>query len=96
MPENPAPDRQRAIAEFKRTMLWIGALAIVLVIGILWVLSLGSPLRPHMVVATVLGVFISTVLGCGLFAAAFFSDRSGHDRSVSDATAHREDDIDAP
>jgi hypothetical protein len=38
------------------------------------------------VVATTLGVFFSVVLGCGLFAAAFFSDKSGIDQQVSDAT----------
>jgi hypothetical protein len=39
-----------------------------------------------MVIATTLGVFFSVVLGCGLFAAAFFSDKSGVDQSISDAT----------
>jgi len=36
--------------------------------------------------ATTLGVFFSVLLGCGLFAAAFFSDKSGHDRNVTDAS----------
>jgi hypothetical protein len=40
-----------------------------------------------MIIATTLGVFFSVLLGCGLFAAAFFSDKSGHDQSVSDATS---------
>jgi hypothetical protein len=31
------------------------------------------------------------LLGAGLFAAAFFSDKSGHDESVRDATTRRED-----
>jgi hypothetical protein len=39
-----------------------------------------------MVLATIAGVFLSVVIGCGLFAAAFFSDQSGHDRDVTDAT----------
>jgi hypothetical protein len=38
------------------------------------------------VIATTFGVFFSVVLGCGLFAAAFFSDKSGIDQQVSDAT----------
>jgi hypothetical protein len=43
-----------------------------------------------MVVATVAGVFVSVLLGCGLFAAAFYSDKSGHDRNVTDATKQRD------
>jgi hypothetical protein len=44
------------------------------------------------VIATVVGVFFSVILGCGLFAAAFFSDKSGHDQSVSEATTHENTD----
>ncbi|MBY8822587.1 DUF1971 domain-containing protein [Sphingomonas colocasiae] len=40
-----------------------------------------------MVVATIGGVFVSVLLGCGLFAAAFFSDKSGHDEQVTRATS---------
>jgi drug/metabolite transporter superfamily protein YnfA len=78
--------RAQALAEFKRSMRWIVLGAVVLVIVVLWYLSLFEPLRLHMVVATVGGVFVSMVLGCGLFAAAFFSDRSGHDDAVTHAT----------
>jgi len=34
-------------------------------------------------------VFFSVLLGCGLFALSFFSDKSGYDQSVSDATRKR-------
>ena len=44
-----------------------------------------------MVIATIGGVFFSVLLGCGLFAAAFFSDKSGHDQSISDATKTQRD-----
>jgi hypothetical protein len=44
-----------------------------------------------MVVATILGVFLSMVLGCGLFALAFFSDKSGHDDVVTDATKRKDE-----
>lgn len=71
---------------------WIAAAAVLMVIGALWYLSLYEPLRPAMVIATVGGVFFSVLLGCGLFAAAFYSDKSGHDRDVTDATrGDRED-----
>jgi hypothetical protein len=42
-----------------------------------------------MVIAVIGGVFFSVVLGCGLFAASFYSDKSGHDQSVTDATTKR-------
>ena len=80
-------DRGRAAADFRRMMMWIAGIGALLVIGSLWYISLYEPLRLHMVVATVLGVFFSVLLGSGLFAAAFYSDKSGYDRSVTDATS---------
>jgi cytochrome c oxidase assembly factor CtaG len=85
-------DRARAAAEFRRMMLWIIVAAFLLVAAALWYLSLDGPLTLHMVVATVAGVFASVLLGCGLFAAAFFSDKSGHDEEVSNVTRSKEDD----
>jgi hypothetical protein len=38
------------------------------------------------VAATTLGVFFSVLLGCGLFAAAFFSDKTGLDQEVTNVT----------
>ena len=81
------PDaREKAASEFRRMMLWIMLAGVVMVVGALWYLSLYGELRLHMVVATILGVFFSVALGCGLFAAAFYSEKSGHDRNVTDAT----------
>lgn len=79
-------DRERAAADFWRMIWWIGGIGVLITIAALWYLSLYGPLRLHMVIATVAGVFFSVLLGCGLFAAAFFSDKSGHDNDVSDAT----------
>lgn len=75
-----------AWSEFRRMIGWISVAAVLMVIAALWYLSLYTPLYPSIVIATVGGVFISVLLGCGLFAAAFFSDKSGHDRDVTDAT----------
>ena len=85
-------DRARALADFKRSLAWIAAAGVLLVAGALWYLSLHGELRLHMVIATIAGVFLSMLLGCGLFAAAFFSDKSGHDRDVGDATRRTGDD----
>ena len=87
-------DRRRALAEFRRMMLWIGLAGVLMTAGALWYISLYEPLRLHMVVATVLGVFFSVLLGAGLFAAAFFSDKSGHDQDVTDATRRPRQDED--
>ncbi len=83
----PASNRRdRANADFRRMMKLIGVAGIVMTAGALWYLSLFGPLTVHMVVATIAGVFFSVLLGCGLFAAAFFSDKSGHDEQVTNAT----------
>jgi uncharacterized membrane protein YgdD (TMEM256/DUF423 family) len=84
-------DRARAKAEFVRMVKWIVAIGVLMVAAALTYLAITGDLHLHMVVATIGGVFISVVLGCGLFAASFFSDKSGHDQSVSDATRKHDD-----
>jgi hypothetical protein len=84
-------DKQQAVAEFKRIMKWIAVIAILMVAGALTYLHLTSSLDVNTVVATTLGVFFSVLLGCGLFAAAFFSDKSGYDQSVTDVTRSERD-----
>jgi len=79
-------DRQTAIADFKRIMTWIGVIAVLMVAGALTYLKLFSTLDAVTVIATTFGVFFSVVLGCGLFAAAFFSDKSRLDEAVTNAT----------
>jgi len=65
---------------------WIAVVAVLMVIGALAYLDMMGDLSLHAVIATVLGVFLSVLLGCGLFALAFFSNKSGHDENVNDAT----------
>ncbi len=79
-----------ARSRFVRMMLVIAGIGVLMVIGALYYLSLYEPLTIHMIVATIGGVFLSVVLGSGLFAAAFFSDRSGHDQTVTDATMRQD------
>jgi len=81
---------KKAFGEFKRTIAWIVAIGVIMVAGSLIWLSRQGPLHTHMVVAVVGGVFFSMMLGCGLFAAAFFSDKSGYDQEVADATIEQE------
>jgi hypothetical protein len=81
--------KREAAVEFRRTMRWIVLIAILMVVGALGFEASQGPLYPHMVVATILGVFISMVVGSGLFALAFFSDKSGHDDAVRETTERR-------
>ena len=78
--------REKAKAEFRRMMLVIVVIAILMVIGALFWLHSQGTLTVHMVIASILGVFFSVVLGTGLFALAFFSDKSGHDSNVTNAS----------
>lgn len=72
-------------------MTWIGIAAVLMVVGALIFLGIVGALSTHAVVATVLGVFLSVLLGSGLFALAFFSDKSGHDENVSSSTRLKRD-----
>ena len=79
-------DRARAQADFIRILKWILLAAVLMAAGALAYLGQAGELTLHTAVATILGVFFSVLLGCGLFAAAFFSDKSGMDQDVADAT----------
>ena len=84
-------EREQAIADFKRIMVWIGIIAVLMVAGALTYLYLFSTLDTNTVIATTLGVFFSVLIGCGLFAAAFFSSKSGYDEKVTDVTKSERD-----
>lgn len=83
--------KQRAAEEFRRMVKWIAVAAVLMVVAALVFLSAMGSLTIHMVIATVLGVFLSVLLGCGLFALAFFSDKSGHDDDVGNSTRRRDE-----
>jgi predicted permease len=84
-------DRQQAIAEFKRILKWIALIAVLMVAGALIYLRFTSTLDANTIIATTIGVFFSVLLGCGLFAAAFFSSKSGYDQNVTDVTRSERD-----
>jgi len=84
-------ERQQALAEFRRIMKWVAAVAVLMVAGAIAYLGLTGDLTANMVIATTVGVFFSVLLGCGLFAAAFFSSKSGHDQNITDATRSERD-----
>lgn len=81
-----ADDREAAASDFRRMMKWIVLVGVLMVAGALAYIGMFVPLNATIVIATSVGVFFSILLGCGLFAAAFFSDKSGFDQEVTDAT----------
>lgn len=72
-------------------MKWIAAIAVLMVAAALLYLDLYSTLDAETVIAVTFGVFFSVLLGCGLFAAAFFSANSGYDQDVTDITRSERD-----
>lgn len=83
-------DHERHMSELRRLLVWIVVAAVATVVAALGYLSATGELTTAMVLATIFGVFVSVVLGGGLMAAMFFSNKSGHDRGMTDAT--RQDD----
>jgi uncharacterized membrane protein len=82
--------RQRASADFRRMMIWAVVAAVLMVAAALLYLTATGDLTADMIIATVLGVFLSVLLGAGLMAASYFSAKSGHDSEVGDATRDRD------
>ena len=83
-------ERQRHVAELRKLLIWVIAAAVVMVIGALFYLSATGDLTVAMILATVFGAFVSVLLGGGLMAAMFFSDKSGIDQQTTDATKQDE------
>ena len=79
-------DRNQAKAEFRRMMTWLAIIGVLMVAGALTYLGMTGDLDRNMVIATTLGVFLSIIVGGGLMAASYFSDKSGHDQSIDDST----------
>ena len=86
-----ANSRAQAGREFRRMMKWIVLAGVMIVVAALVYLRVMDAWSIHAVIATILGVFFSVLLGCGLFALAFFSNKSGHDENVSSATSGQKD-----
>lgn len=87
---NMQDERQSARADFRRMMMWAVVAAVGMVAAALLYLTATGDLTPDMIIATVLGVFLSVLLGAGLMAASYFSAKSGHDRDVNDAARDRD------
>lgn len=78
-----ANSKQDALRSLRKMLFAIAVLGVLTAAGALYFLWLMGEWNLHAIIATILGVFISMLLGCGLFALAFFSDKSGHDDEVT-------------
>lgn len=70
---------------FRRIMAWMalaGALCVVAALLCLYWWTGALPM--HMAIATILGVWLTFMLGTGLVALAFLSHGTGHDEQVMD------------
>jgi len=83
IPPRDQSRQAKARADFFRMARWIVLVGVIMVAGALFILARQGLARPSVVIGTIGGVFFSILLGCGLFAAAFFSDKSGHDEAAS-------------
>ena len=65
-------------------MGWMALAAIVSVLlALIWLKSFGDPVPLHMQIATILGVGFTVLVGTGLMALVFLSNRSGHDEEAT-------------
>lgn len=72
--------------------MWIVVLAILLMVGSVWYLTLGDdPVSPHMIIAAIIGVLLTVFIGGGLMATVFFSSNSGLDDSAGEDRVNHAD-----
>ena len=85
----PRPDpvptpRQSMLLRFRRIMRLLALLAIVIAaIAVILVSRGDDTVRPHMLIATALGVGLTVLLGTGLMTLVFLSASSGHDEQAA-------------
>ncbi|MDA5194386.1 hypothetical protein [Govanella unica] len=89
--------RKMAMGILKRRLVMLAVLAFIMVGGTLFYYSLGQDsVSIHVIFAAILGVSLSVMIGGGLMALGFFSERSGLDDEVaSKADLNPDDDDDA-
>ncbi|MBY8825361.1 hypothetical protein [Sphingomonas colocasiae] len=89
-PDLSDPDYARfAWARYRRLMAWMALVAVLSVIAaIAYLHAVHGPIPIHMLIATILGIGLSVMLGAGLMGLVFLSSGTGHDERIQD---HSED-----
>lgn len=85
-PDLDDPDYARfAWARYRRLMKWMALAALVAVVAaIAWLRTQHDAIPIHMLIATILGVGLSVLLGAALMGLVFLSHGSGHDDHIQD------------
>jgi hypothetical protein len=82
-PAPPPPAHERPAvswARYRQMMKWMALAAVVTVLlALIWLKSFGEPVPIHMMIATILGVGLTVLVGTGLMGLIFLSSRSGMD-----------------
>lgn len=82
-----------AWGRFRRLMAWMALVTLVVIGAALWILEkLHGPMPIHMVIATILGVGLTLLLGTALMGLVFLSSGTGHDEQIQDYSRDDEDD----
>jgi len=91
-PDLSDPEYARfAWARYRRLMRWMALVALLCVGAALAILrATFGPMPIHMIIATILGIGLSVLLGTALMGLVFLSAGSGHDESIMDFS--KEDD----
>jgi len=89
-PDLSDPDYARfAWARYRRLMAWMALVAVAAVaVAIAYLHAVHGPIPIHMLIATILGIGLSVMLGAALMGLVFLSSGSGHDEQIHD---HSED-----
>jgi Co/Zn/Cd efflux system component len=72
-----------------RSMIVLSVLGFLVGYVVLWLLGLFSGLGTHGTIAAILGAFLASVIGVGLMALIFYSNRSHHDRDIYEQSRDR-------
>lgn len=76
--------RHRAWVHYRKTMRWMVALSVAAaLLALVYLKAMGTPMRLHLVIATLAGVFLSVLLGTGLMGLVFVSNSGGHDDAAT-------------
>jgi hypothetical protein len=87
----PSP-RHTMLHRFWRIFQLLAVLAIVIAAMAVILVARGEPaLRPHMLVATALGVGLTVLLGTALMTFVFLSSSSGHDEQAATGVAEEDE-----
>ncbi|HEY0413961.1 MAG TPA: hypothetical protein VGD66_12565 [Allosphingosinicella sp.] len=80
----------RAWLRYKRTMRWMALASVAAaLLAVLYLKLTGSPMKLHLVIATLAGVGLSVLLGTGLMGLVFLSSSGGHDDAAAGGSEPR-------